>query len=79
MAVDRIAFCWAVCAVRSANVRLQRAGDQLVIWRLDLLGRSLKDLIEPVTGLEQREVELVSLLKRIDTTAPAAPYSRCVA
>ena len=48
-----------------------RAGDQLVIWRLDRLGRSLKDLIEQVAGLERREIELVSLQERIDTTTPA--------
>ena len=48
-----------------------RAGDQLVIWRLDRLGRSLRDLIEQVAGLERREIELVSLQERIDTTTPA--------
>jgi DNA invertase Pin-like site-specific DNA recombinase len=28
-----------------------RAGDTLVVWRLDRLGRSLKDLIERITEL----------------------------
>lgn len=35
-----------------------RAGDTLVVWRLDRLGRSLKDLIEWVSYLEQKEVTL---------------------
>ena len=48
-----------------------RAGDQLVIWRLDRLGRSLRDLIEQVANLEGRGIELVSLQERIDTTTPA--------
>ena len=48
-----------------------RAGDQLVIWQLDRLGRSLRDLIEQVARLERREIELVSLQERIDTTTPA--------
>ena len=48
-----------------------RTGDQLVIWRLDRLGRSLRDLIEQVANLEDRGIELVSLQERIDTTTPA--------
>ena len=48
-----------------------RAGDQLVIWRLDRLARSLKDLLEQVNNLEQQDIELVSLQEKIDTTTPA--------
>ena len=48
-----------------------RAGDQLVIWRLDRLGRSLKDLIDQVANLEQHGIELVSLQESIDTLTPA--------
>ena len=48
-----------------------RAGNQLVIWRLDRLGRSLKDFIEQVGELEQHGIELVSLLSRDDTLTPA--------
>src|SRR5438477_6934633 len=45
-----------------------RAGDVIVVWRLDRLGRSLKDLIETVQALEQRGIELKSLKENIDTT-----------
>ena len=31
-----------------------RAGDTLVVWRLDRLGRSLPDLVQIVADLEQR-------------------------
>lgn len=48
-----------------------RAGDQLVIWRLDRMGRSLKDLIDQVGHLEQKGIELVSLQEQLDTTTPA--------
>jgi len=45
-----------------------RAGDCLVIWRLDRLGRSLKHLIEVAEGLAAREVGLVSLQDDFNTT-----------
>ena len=45
-----------------------RAGDTLVVWRLDRLGRSLRHLIETVSELEQRNVGLRSLTEGVDTT-----------
>jgi len=48
-----------------------RAGDTLVVWRLDRLGRGLKHLIELVEQLQQREIGFRSLTEQIDTTTPA--------
>lgn len=45
-----------------------RAGDTLVVWRLDRLGRSLRDLIGWMTYLEEEKVGLLSLHEAIDTT-----------
>ncbi len=45
-----------------------RPGDTLVVWRLDRLGRSLRHLIEVVTGLDERGVGFRSLRENIDTT-----------
>ncbi len=45
-----------------------RPGDTLVVWRLDRLGRSLRHLIEVVTGLNERGVGFRSLRENIDTT-----------
>ena len=42
----------------------------MVVWRLDRLGRSLKDLIAWVGYLEERQVGLRSLHEAIDTTTP---------
>src|SRR5947209_8793628 len=47
-----------------------RAGDTLVVWRLDRLGRSLKELIEIVKDLNQRNIEFQSLTEHIDTSTP---------
>ncbi|MDQ6731950.1 MAG: recombinase family protein [Actinomycetota bacterium] len=48
-----------------------RVGDTLVVWRLDRLGRSLKNLIETVKELERREVGFRSLTEGLDTTTAA--------
>lgn len=46
-----------------------RAGDVLVIWKLDRLGRSLPHLVALVGDLVTRKVGLVSLNDPIDTTS----------
>ena len=46
-----------------------RKGDTIVVWRLDRLGRSLKDLMALVEGLEQRTIGFRSLQESIDTTS----------
>ncbi|MDB2613602.1 recombinase family protein [Chlamydiales bacterium] len=46
-----------------------RKGDVLVVWRLDRLSRSLKDLVEMVNELESRGIGLKSLSESIDTTS----------
>src|SRR3954452_17548016 len=45
-----------------------RAGDTLVVWKLDRLGRSLKDLIERITQLNDRHIGFRSITEQIDTT-----------
>jgi DNA invertase Pin-like site-specific DNA recombinase len=45
-----------------------RAGDSLIVWRLDRLGRSLKDLIERITELNNRRIGFKSITESIDTT-----------
>ena len=45
-----------------------RQGDTQVVWKLDRLARSLKQLIETVEGFGARDVGLRSLTEAIDTT-----------
>ena len=45
-----------------------RAGDTLVVWRLDRLGRSLRHLIDTISGLQSRGVGFKSVQENIDTT-----------
>lgn len=54
----------------SLNLLLEncRKGDNIIIWKLDRLGRSLKHLIELVNTLNDKGVGLISLNDPVDTT-----------
>lgn len=47
-----------------------RGGDELVVTKLDRMGRSVRHLIDVVAELGEREVELVVLAQGIDTASP---------
>jgi DNA invertase Pin-like site-specific DNA recombinase len=68
--VDRVSGTVAERPGLAQIKALLRAGDTLVVWRLDWLGRSIKDLINWVSWLEHEEVGLKSLHEVIDTTSP---------
>ena len=54
----------------SAALDYIRAGDTLVVWKLDRLARSMHQLIETVENLQSRGIELRSLTESIDTATP---------
>ncbi len=47
-----------------------KPGDVLVVWKLDRLGRSLRDLITLLDDLKARGVAFRSLTEAIDTATP---------
>ena len=70
-------FCDKISGAKSERPGLKEAldylrdgEDVLVVWRLDRLGRSLKDLIELVNQLEDRKIGFKSLQDPVDTTSP---------
>jgi DNA invertase Pin-like site-specific DNA recombinase len=52
-----------------AVLDFMRAGDNLVVWKLDRLARSTRQLLETVEALELRGIELKILTQNIDTTS----------
>ena len=53
-----------------AALEYVREGDVLVVWKLDRLGRSLKDLIGRMEELQDRGVGFASVTEGLDTTTP---------
>ncbi len=51
-----------------AALALAQAGDTFVVWRLNRVARSLRELIEIVNDLQARNVGFRSLTENIDTT-----------
>lgn len=52
--------------------------ERVVFWKLDRLGRSLRDLLEICDRLEACEVGIVSIQESIDTGSPAGRMMRSV-
>lgn len=51
-----------------------REGDTLIVWKLDRLGRSVKDLLDFAGGLNERGIGFVSLTDSIDTTTVSGRF-----
>lgn len=52
-----------------------RADDTLVIYRLDRLGRSVKEMLDLCAKLEQRRIKLVSLQDNLDTSTAVGRFT----
>ncbi len=51
-----------------------RDGDTLVVWKLDRLGRSVKNLVDLTAHLHQQGVQFKSLTDSIDTGTPSGRF-----
>lgn len=69
--VDRVSGTVAERPGLAQLKEILRADDILVVWRLDRLGRSLKDLIAWVAWVAQEGMGLRSLHEALDTTTPS--------
>ena len=54
----------------SKGLKILREDDTLVVWKLDRLGRSVKNLVDLVANLQWKEVQFKSLTDAIDTDIP---------
>ena len=52
-----------------------RADDTLVIYRLDRLGRSVKEMLDLCAKLEMRRIKLVSLKDNLDTSSAVGKFT----
>lgn len=54
----------------SALLERVEAGDKLVVWKLDRLGRNTLDVLSVLQELRERGVEFESVTDKLDTTSP---------
>ena len=50
--------------------KILRTGDTVVVWKLDRMGRGLRDLIKTMDALKEQGIGFKSLTEGIDTTTP---------
>src|SRR6201996_2358390 len=58
------------CELQKLLTQIQN-GDVLVVWKLDRLSRSLRDILEIIDRLNKANVRFRSLTEAVDTTTPA--------
>jgi DNA invertase Pin-like site-specific DNA recombinase len=55
-------------------LEMLRKGDTLVVWKLDRLGRSVKQLVDLVSELHKQSIQFKSLTDAIDTGTPSGRF-----
>ena len=55
-------------------MEILREGDTLVVWKLDRLGRSVKNLVDLVSELNKQGVQFKSLTDAIDTSTTSGRF-----
>ena len=60
--------CGCGSACLACALEFARSGDTLIVWKLDRLARSMKQLIETIENLRVRGIGFRSLTEALDTT-----------
>jgi len=60
--------------VLAIMLAILREGDTLVVWKMDRLGRSVKNLVDLVGNLHKKGVEFRCLTDAIDTGTPSGRF-----
>lgn len=61
--------------VLDALIANLKAGDQLIVWKLDRLGRRTSELIKLQEALEKRKISLISLTEQLNTSTPIGKFA----
>lgn len=71
---DKLSGTTAIRPGLTQALEALREGDTLIVWKLDRLGRSVKNLVDQVNALAQRRINFNSLTDNIDTSTPAGRF-----
>ena len=71
---DKISGSRAERAGLAKALEILREGDTLVVWKLDRLGRSVKNLVDLVGELHKQGIQFKSLTDAIDTATPSGRF-----
>jgi DNA invertase Pin-like site-specific DNA recombinase len=52
-------------------LRMLKPGDQVIVYKLDRIARSLKNLLRIIERIEEKGAQFRSLTESLDTTTPA--------
>jgi DNA invertase Pin-like site-specific DNA recombinase len=71
---DKISGSRSERAGLAKALEMLRDGDTLVVWKLDRLGRSVKNLVDLVGELQNQGIQFKSLTDAIDTSTPSGRF-----
>lgn len=71
---DKISGIRSIRPGLAKALEMLREGDTLVVWKLDRLGRSVKNLVDLVSDLQKQGVQFKSLTDAIDTGTPSGRF-----
>ena len=61
--------------VLDALIAKLKTGDQLIVWKLDRLGRRTCELIKLQEALEKKNIALISLTEQLNTSTPIGKFA----